>query len=162
MSAEHDEEFVSFVADNSSRLLTAAWMLSGDPHTAEELVQEAMERVYLKWGRVRRGAPKAYARRILLNLHVDRWRTRRREVLTDALPEPASLQDSQHVDLVQALQQLPNREREVVVLRHYLDQSERATADVLGIGVGTVKASGSRGLSRLRALMEGDGSHANL
>ncbi|MGC1209145.1 MAG: SigE family RNA polymerase sigma factor [Ornithinimicrobium sp.] len=162
MSVEQDEEFVSFVADNSSRLLTAAWMLTGDPHTAEELVQEAMVRVYLKWGRVRKGQPKAYARKIVVNLHTDRWRSRRKEVLTDAVPEGAKGRESHHVDLVRALQSLPTREREVVVLRHYLDQSERATADALGIGVGTVKASGSRGLVRLRALLEGDESHANL
>ncbi len=162
MSVERDEEFVSFVADNSASLLTAAWMLTGDPHVAEELVQEAMERVYLKWSRVRRGQPKAYARKIVVNLHTDRWRARRKEVLTDVVPERGGGRESQHVDLVRALQSLPAREREVVVLRHYLDQSERATADALGIGVGTVKASGSRGLSRLRSLLEGDESHANL
>ncbi|MGB3828828.1 MAG: SigE family RNA polymerase sigma factor [Ornithinimicrobium sp.] len=162
MSGEHDEEFVRFVADHSGRLLTAAWMLTGDPHTAEELVQEAMERVYLKWGRVRRGHPKAYARKILVNLHTDRWRKRRKEVLTDAVPDRVGEQESQHVDLVRALQSLPPREREVVVLRHYLDQSERATADALGVRVGTVKASGSRGLSRMRSLLDGDESHATI
>lgn len=162
MSAEHDEEFVVFVGDNSARLLTAAWMLTGDPHTAEELVQEAFERVYLKWGRLRRGQPKAYARKVLINLHTDRWRKRRKEILTDTPPESGGERESRHIDLVRALQVLPPREREVVVLRHYLDQSEQATADALGIGLGTVKASGSRGLSRMRSLLEGDESHANI
>lgn len=162
MSDERDEEFVAFVGENSRRLLTAAWMLTGDPHTAEELVQEALERVYLRWGRLRAGNPTAYARKIVVNLHTDRWRARRKEVLTDTVPERLSGAESRHIDLVRALQSLPPREREVVVLRHYLDQSERATADALGIGIGTVKASGSRGLSRMRALLDGDESHANL
>lgn len=162
VSAERDEEFVAFVGDNSRRLLTAAWMLTGDPHTAEELVQKALERVYLRWGRLRSSNPTAYARKIVVNLHTDRWRARRKEVLTSTVPERLSRSDSRHVDLVRALQSLPAREREVIVLRHYLDQSERATADALGIGVGTVKASGSRGLSKMRALLDGDESHANL
>lgn len=162
MTDEHDEEYVVFVGENSARLLTAAWMLTGDPHAAEELVQEAFERVYLKWGRLRRGQPKAYARRFLINLHTDRLRKRRKEVLTDSPPEGVGERESRHVDLVRALQALPPREREVVVLRHYLDQSEQATADALGIGLGTVKASGSRGLSRMRSLLEGDESHANI
>jgi len=61
------------------------------------------------------------------------------------------------VDLVRALQALPEREREVVVLRHYADLSERAVADLLGVSVGTVKSSSSRGLRRLRALIDDKG-----
>ncbi|MGB3828829.1 MAG: SigE family RNA polymerase sigma factor [Ornithinimicrobium sp.] len=169
MSNEHDEEFVRFVADHSSRLLTAAWMLTGDPHAAEELVHEAMERVYLKWGRVPQGQPKAYARKILVNLHTDRWRSPGTEMVTDEVPADAVSADavpkrlgnreSRHVDLIRALQSLPAREREVVVLRHYLDQSERATADALGIGVGAVKAAGSRGLSGLGSLTDREEPH---
>jgi len=162
VSAKHDEEFVVFVGENSARLLTAAWMLTGDAHAAEELVQEAFERVYVQWGRLRRGQPKAYARKIVVNLQTDRGHKSRKEVLTDTPPERGGERESRHADVVRALAALPAREREVVVLRHYLDQSEQATADALGIGLGTVRASGSRGLSRMRSLLEGDDSHANI
>lgn len=161
MGKDRDAEFVTFVDQVSPRLLTAAWMLTGDPHTAEDLVQEALERVYVRWGRVQPGSRPAYARRIMANLHTDRWRRRRREVLVDDIPERGQERESRHLDLVQALQALPARERQVVVLRHYLDQSEQDTADALGVSLGTVKSSGSRGLARMRTFMDGDESHVN-
>ena len=159
MRASHEAEFVDFVTQSSPRLLTTAWMLTGDPVTAEDLVQEALERVYVRWGRVRTGNPTAYTRRVVANLHTDGWRRRRREVLTDAVPEQAAPEragrtpDSRNVDLVRALQQLPTRERECVVLRHYLDLSEQQTAETLGVSLGTVKSSTSRGLAGLRRLL---------
>lgn len=163
MRGAHEAEFVDFVTQSSPRLLTTAWMLTADPAAAEDLVQEALERVYVRWGRVRSGNPLAYARRILANLHTDGWRKRRPEVLSDR-PQDAvdprnqrtgsfSPADSQNVDLVRALQQLPTRERECVVLRHYLDLSEQQTADTLGVSLGTVKSSTSRGLAGLRRIL---------
>lgn len=137
MRGAHEAEFVDFVTQSSPRLLTTAWMLTADPAAAEDLVQEALERVYVRWGRVRSGNPLAYARRILANLHTGSF-------------SPA---DSQNVDLVRALQQLPTRERECVVLRHYLDLSEQQTADTLGVSLGTVKSSTSRGLAGLRRIL---------
>lgn len=137
MRGAHEAEFVDFVTQSSPRLLTTAWMLTADPAAAEDLVQEALERVYVRWGRVCSGNPLAYARRILANLHTGSF-------------SPA---DSQNVDLVRALQQLPTRERECVVLRHYLDLSEQQTADTLGVSLGTVKSSTSRGLAGLRRIL---------
>lgn len=162
MGRDRDEEFVTFVDQVSPRLLTAAWMLTGDPHSAQDLVQEALERVYVRWGRVEPGSRLAYARRIMANLHTDRWRRRRREVLVDDIPERGQERESHHLDLIRALQALPKRERQVVVLRHYLDQSEQGTAEALGVSLGTVKSSSSRGLARMRALMDGDESHVNV
>ena len=124
MRRDHEQEFAEFFETTSSRLLTAAWMLTGDGHVAEELVQEAMARTYARWGRVRRGNPAAYTRRTIVNLHTDRWRKRRREVLTDEVPDRATSNDAMSVDLVRALSRLPRRERECVILRHYLDLSE--------------------------------------
>lgn len=160
MRAAPEAEFVDFVQAASPKLLTTAWMLTGDPGAAEELVQETLERVYVRWGRLRSGSPAAYARRVLTNLHTDTWRRRRREVVTDTMPEVAAHRSSaETVDLVRALQQLPTRERECVVLRHYLDLSERDAAEALGVSVGTVKSSTSRGLAALRTILLEEGTH---
>lgn len=162
MRVEQEREFVAFVEAVSPRLLASAWLLTGDADAAQDLVQETLARLYVRWRRVRGGNPTAYARRVLTNLHTDRWRNRRREVLV-AEPVESAGDDphaGRHVDVVRALQKLPPREREVVVLRHYLDLSEEATADSLGVSVGTVKSSASRGLGKLREILrEGDGSH---
>ena len=159
MRSTHEQEFAEFFDSGSSRLLSAAWMLTGDGHVAEELVQEAMARTYARWSRVRRGNPAAYTRRTIVNLHTDRWRKRRREVLTDAVPERATSDDPMSVDLVRALARLPRRERECVVLRHYLDLSEAETARTLGVGVGSVKKYAMNGRRALRELLEGVESH---
>lgn len=163
MRSGHEREFADFFDRASPRLLSAAWMLAGDQHTAEDLAQEALARTYARWPRVRGGQPLAYARRTLVNLHTDRWRKHRREVLTDAAPEGlvADPQAASHLDLVRALATLSPRERECVVLRHYLDLSEKQTAETLGISVGSVKNYTMHGLRGLRArLLEGEDSHA--
>lgn len=167
MKQAHEDDFSDFVRAASPRLLTSAWMLCGDPHVAEELVQEALARVYTRWRRVGAEQPAAYARRVLVNLHTDRWRKSRREVLTDITPEPRAgcapdpaARVDLALDLTTALQRLPRRERECVVLRHYLDLSEKDVAATLGVSLGTVKSSTSRGLAALRAaLNEGEKTH---
>lgn len=165
MKKDQEDGFADFVRAASPRLLTSAWMLCGDPHVAEELVQESLARVYVHWRRARADNPTAYARRVLVNLHTDRWRKRRREVLTDTVPDTGPSSGSQvalglDLDLAQALQALPRRERECVVLRHYLDLSEKDAAATLGVSTGTVKSSTSRGLAALRAaLTEGEPNH---
>jgi len=165
MRKDQEDGFADFVRAASPRLLTSAWMLCGDPHVAEELVQESLARVYVHWRRARADNPSAYARRVLVNLHTDRWRKRRREVLTDTVPDTNPSSDAQvapglDLDLTRALQALPRRERECVVLRHYLDLSEKDAAATLGVSTGTVKSSTSRGLAALRAaLTEGEPHH---
>lgn len=152
-SSEGDDAYVQFVDASRSTLLAYAWLLSGDGHVAEELVQETFVRLYVRWRRVRAGRPLAYARRTLSNLHTDRWRSRRREEPRAEVPETAYSSDPVTTDLVRALQQLSPRERECVVLRHYLDLSEKDAAATLGVAVGTVKSSTSRGLAALRAAL---------
>jgi len=125
-----DEEFTAFMRSASPGLGRVAWLLCGDVHQAEELVQHALVRTYVAWLRARARDPYAYARRVLANQRIDTWRHRRREVLVDLLTP---------------------RQRRVVVLRHLMDLSERQVADDLGIGVGTVKSTASRALARLRA-----------
>lgn len=156
---DRDAEFTAFMASATGPLGRTAWLLCGDAHQADELVQQALVRTYLSWHRARQGDPLAYTRRVLANLRIDTWRRRRREVLLAPaeLPEgetPSSA--DRHADrdqLVRALALLTPRQRRVVVLRHFEGLSEREVAADLGISVGTVKSTSSRGLDRLRATL---------
>ena len=156
MRRRDDTAFVAFVDDRSTQLLRMAYLLCGDQYLAEELVQETLERLYVRWARLHRGEEMAYARRVLTNLRTDRWRRTRKELVTEsgavaetALPHDDSL--SERDLLMRALACLGAREREVVVMRHYCDLSEQAVAECLGISTGTVKSTGSRALGKLRA-----------
>jgi RNA polymerase sigma-70 factor (sigma-E family) len=155
-----DAEFTAFVVEHADHLLRTAWLLTGDAHRAEELVQETLVRTYVAWTRAHDGDPLAYARRVLANLRVDVWRRRRREVLVspDRLPEAAGAGGQGAADdrdqLVRALAALTPRQRRIVVLRHYAGLSETEVADDLGISVGAVKSIGSRALAALRASAE--------
>lgn len=81
-----DQEFTAFVQDAGPYLYKTALFLSGDPHRAEELVQATFERSYRSWHKARAGEPRAYARRILINLRIDGWRRSRHEVVAEAVP----------------------------------------------------------------------------
>ncbi|WP_245605764.1 SigE family RNA polymerase sigma factor [Promicromonospora kroppenstedtii] len=159
MPRSHDETFTVFVRDSSTYLHRTAYLLCGDRHRAEELVQSTFERVYRTWAKVRPGTERAYARRILVNLRIDGWRHTRRESFPgdDKIPVTATADHAGHVvlrdELVRGLAQLPLNQRRVVVLRHLLDLPEAEVARELGIAVGTVKAANSRGLARLRDLL---------
>jgi RNA polymerase sigma-70 factor (sigma-E family) len=140
-------------------LLRTAWYLAGDPSRAEDLVQETLTRLYVVWPRLTRNDedPGGYAHRVLVNLHTDEWRRRRREqVSADPPDRPARPSDPDHVDIVRALAGLGARERQVVVLRHLADLPERTVADLLGISVGAVKSSGFDGLRKLRLALGDD------
>lgn len=156
---DHDEEFTAFARAAVPALARTAWLLCGDAHRAEELVQQTLVRTYLAWPSARAGEPLAYARRVLANQRIDTWRSRRREVLTapESMPEPRLRPvDADHVrydELVRALQRLPARRRRAVVLRHVLGLSEAQAAADLGISVGAVKSATSRGLAQLRAAL---------
>ncbi|MFI2487201.1 SigE family RNA polymerase sigma factor [Promicromonospora kroppenstedtii] len=159
VARDTDAEFVDFVTSAGPYLYRTAYLLSGDAHQAEELVQATFERTYRAWAKARVGEPRAYARRILMNLRIDGWRKDRRSAVTDDGVVPLSpLPD--HADdvavrdeLGRALRSLPLGQRRVVVLRHLLDLSEAQVADELGISAGTVKSTNSRGLARLRSLL---------
>lgn len=153
-----DQEFLEFVAASGRYLLRTAVLLCGDPVRAEELVQATYERTYRSWRVARDGDPRAYARRVLVNLRIDGWRRTRREVLVDpaALPDPAGPDHAAAVvarnAVVRALARLPLAQRRVVVLRHLLDLTETEVADELQISVGTVKSHHARGIARLREI----------
>lgn len=163
MNGRDDEEFLGFVDQASQRLLRLAWMLTGDKGTAEDLVQEALERVYVAWPRIEPAGRVAYARRVVTNLHIDAGRRRRREVVVAEVPGVAVDAPADAVvgfmALAAALATLPERQRQCVVLRHHADLSELDVADLLGVSVGTVKSATFRGLARLRTLLVLEGEH---
>nr|WP_276313723.1 SigE family RNA polymerase sigma factor [Antribacter gilvus] len=154
-----DAEFTAFMQEAEPLLARMAWLLCGDTHRAEELVQQALVRTYVAWPRARDGDPVAYARRILANARIDTWRRRRREVLVDpgalrgAHVESAAAAHADRDRLTRALAQLAPRRRRVVVLRYLMDLSERQVADELHISPGAVKSAASRGLAQLRTLL---------
>lgn len=159
-----DQEFTAFMTAAAPALGRTAWLLCGDAHQADELVQQALVRTYLAWDRARDREPLAYARRVLANQRVSTWRRRRREVLLAAplLPE-RGVDDVQgvHADrdqLVRALALLTPRQRRVVVLRHLEGLSEKEVAADLGISVGTVKSTASRALRQMRVAMGDQGA----
>ena len=151
-----EEGFRAFVEANGATLLHAARLLTGDHHRGEDLVQTALIKLYTKWGRI--DAPLPYARRALVNAHIDQtrrrwWGERPTETLPEA-PDPDAANDTGTSDsrdeLRRLLSGLAPKERAVIVLRYYCDLSEQDTAQTLGMPVGTVKSTCSRALARLR------------
>jgi RNA polymerase sigma-70 factor (sigma-E family) len=148
--------FRDYVAARQRALLRTARMLTGNQHTAEDLVQATLERVWPRWSRVvRDGEPDAYVRRVLVNTYSTWWRRKwRGETPTSELPDVAAPDAFAEADLADALRRLlPSltpRQKAVVVLRFYEDLSEAATAEALGCSVGTVKSQTSKALARLR------------
>jgi RNA polymerase sigma-70 factor (sigma-E family) len=149
-----DEEFRAFVEARYAHLLRMAYLLAGSREQAEDMLQSALLATMLRWRHVEQ--PEAYVRRVMINQLVSRWRRQRIvEVLTSMLPErPAPSEEVELRDeLWSALRKLPAGMRTVLVLRYWEDLSEAGTADLLGCSVGSVKSQASRGLARLRELM---------
>jgi RNA polymerase sigma-70 factor (sigma-E family) len=150
--AERDA-FDAFARGRMRELLRFAHVLTGDPHRAADLVQDALERTLLAWSRVeRKDDPEAYVRRAIVNRHISMWRRTRRERLVAETPEGRyDDQGGPDEQLWAALATLPPRQRAVLVLRFYEDLSEADTAATLGCSVGTVKSQSHKALARLRA-----------
>jgi RNA polymerase sigma-70 factor (sigma-E family) len=150
-------DFEEWMVERQPMLLRTACLLTGDTHTAEDVVQATLAKMFLAWDRLAdHGHLDSYARRTLLNEYRSIWRRpwRRREHVTDQLPEtptPGTDWDGRREALWQFVCTLPARQRMVVVLRYYEELSEAETARTLGISVGTVKSSTSRALSALRS-----------
>jgi RNA polymerase sigma-70 factor (sigma-E family) len=150
-------QFDDFVRARSAALLRVAYLLTGDRHAAEDLLQDVLEQVYLRWRRVR-STPEGYARRALVNRATNRWRRRARRperALGDLdAAEPDRTEDVVlRETVVAALQALPHRQRAAVVLRHLEDLSIADVAAALDCSEGTVKSHTARGLARLRVTL---------
>ncbi|MFD9003515.1 SigE family RNA polymerase sigma factor [Streptomyces sp. NPDC059582] len=158
-----DEEFQAFVIGRWPRLMRTAFLLTGEQHAAEDLVQSTLEKTFVAWRRVGSADdPEAYVRRVMINAHARRHRRKLREFLapkddTGLAHEVADTGDriSQADDrnaLLKALAQLPPRQREAVVLRYWEDLTESQAAEAMGCSVGAVKSNAAKGIAKLRAV----------
>jgi len=151
------ERFAQFIEAREQALQRTAWLLTNDWALAQDLVQTALARSWPYWGRIRRGDdPEIYVRRVMINTWAT-WRRRRWRaeepsgVLTDR-PAAGDLaaEVATRVAVRQVLAALTERQRAVVVLRLFDDLPEAQVAQILGCAVGTVKATMSQALARLR------------
>lgn len=154
MDQDSEHAFATFVAARRRALLRTAWLLTGDWHLAEDLLQAALAKTYLAWARV--DEPEAYVRRVLVTTYATWWRRRwHGERPSDDMPERRARDQYGEADLrdqvQRVLRELPRRQRAVVVLRYFDDLSEADTAAALGCSVGTVKSQAARALARMRA-----------
>ena len=155
-------EFSEFAHSRWSSLVRLGYAVTGDRGLAEDLAQTALANAYAAWSRVRKADdPDAYVRRIVLNAHRGTFRKRRvSERLTESppdtlapVPDPAG-QHGDRATVIAALGTLTRRQREVLVLRYWLDLTESQVAATLGCSVGNVKSQTSRALARLRGSAE--------
>jgi RNA polymerase sigma-70 factor (sigma-E family) len=155
VTGDRDEHsFDEFVRARAASFARVAYLLTSDRHLAEDLVQTALARVAVRWTRL--DDPEAYARRILYTQAASWWRQRRRrpETLVDRPPERPTGPDDPDLRVVlhRALARLTRKQRAVLILRFYEDRTERETAELLSVGLGTVKSQTRHALRRLREL----------
>jgi RNA polymerase sigma-70 factor (sigma-E family) len=160
MARNDDSGFSEYFAGRAATMRSTAYLLCGNWHQAEDLVQIAFAKLYSAWPRLaRRGALDGYVRKTLVHAYLDERRRAswQREQLTDLVPEPArrpvARPDERLGDrllVLAALAEVPPRQRAVLVLRFWDDLSVQDTAAALGCSTGTVKSQSARGLEALR------------
>jgi RNA polymerase sigma-70 factor (sigma-E family) len=160
-----EQDLAAFVAARGPALLRLAWLLTADAQAAEDLVQEALARTIPRWRSIGPGGHEAYLRRAIRSVWIDTWRRRQARGGLDVVPavvpgdrlEPGGPDSAvertpDRLALGAALARLTPRQRAVLVLRFYEDQTERETARALGCSVNTVKSQTRHALERLRVL----------
>ncbi|MFD0401816.1 SigE family RNA polymerase sigma factor [Kitasatospora sp. NPDC127121] len=150
-----DEEFTEYVTSRSGWLRKVAYLLCGDWHRADDLVQETITKLYVNWSRAGRMENlDGYARRVLVNTFLAEQRTswwrRTSRPGTDLDTESVPVDLDASLDLRHALATLPARQRAAVVLRYYCDLTIDQAADAMGCSSGNVKSQSSRALDTLR------------
>jgi RNA polymerase sigma-70 factor (sigma-E family) len=155
MPNDSNGEFVEYVSARLARLHRAAYLMCGDPHRADDLVQASLISLYMRWKQARDAENlDGYMHRIMVRRFIDERRSRwARVLLRDQLPDIPSAPDASvedHDSIVAALRRLPKGQRAVIVLRYFSDMSVEATAAALGCSVGNVKSQCARGLANLR------------
>ena len=154
------DSFAAVFNAHHRQAVRLAYLLTSDADQAEDIVSDAFAKVYVQWkkGRVQQVGP--YLRRAVANEAKSRLRRRyleRREASRRTGDERGvrRVDDdaADHDEVWQALQRLPERQRQAIVLRYYEDLAEAETAEILGVSVGTVKSQVSRGLARMQQLM---------
>ncbi|NUP52787.1 MAG: SigE family RNA polymerase sigma factor [Catenulispora sp.] len=162
---DRDAEFTAYVSARQGWLRRVAYLLCGDWHRADDLVQSSITKLYTHWHRASRADNiDGYARRTLVNTYLAEQRLgwARRTILhrfgggaPDPEPDPPPGGDLDlGLDLREALGRLPARQRTTVVLRYYCDLSVEQTAQLLGCSTGTIKSQSARGLATLRNLLD--------
>lgn len=162
MNQRDRADYTAFVAARHAALFRTAYLITGDYHLAEDLLQAALSKAFLSWSKVSAArSPEAYVRRIIANQSVS-WLRRRSsgELPTAELEHATTAGHERRVvesdETWRALATLPRQQRAVLVLRYYEDMSEAEIADALRISPGTVKAHASRGLRSLARLLGAD------
>jgi RNA polymerase sigma-70 factor (sigma-E family) len=161
MRPEVEQEYVAYVTGRLPQLHRTAYLLCGDVHRAEDIVQVTLTSLYVNWKRAA-GADNldGYVHRILLRRYLDERRLRWSRVQLGEVPEPAAAaavaadhQLGERDELLAALRELPKGQRAVIVLRFFSDLSVEQTAEALERSAGNVKSQCSRGLATLRRLL---------
>lgn len=152
------DDFAEFVSARGTHFFHTAYLLAGDRHLAEDLVQTTLGKLYASWSRI--DNPVAYGRTVLVRTFVAHRRRTGREYPTDPMPDVRASDGDPalRIALFDALAQLSQRDRAIVVLRYWEDRSVEETAATLGVRSGVVRTQSMRALARLRALL---GSDAN-
>jgi RNA polymerase sigma-70 factor (sigma-E family) len=152
--------FEAMLDRHSRALLRTAYLLTGDRHLAEDLLQSALAKTWTRWSTIRDpDRADAYVRTVMVNLSISWWRRRwRGELPTRQVPEVAAAGDDyagvdSRDEIGRALAALTARQRAIVVLRFYDDLSESDVAAAVGCSVGTVKSTASRALATMRAAL---------
>jgi RNA polymerase sigma-70 factor (sigma-E family) len=165
MDSHAEQEYGDYVTARAAGLVRFAYLTCGDWHRAEDAVQTALTKLYLAWPRLSdRNTIDAYVHRIVVRVIIDERRLAwfRREQSTEALPERAAVDPAAaaggKVAMLAALMKVPPRQRAVLVLRFWEDQSVEQVADTLGCSAGTVKSQSTRGLRTLRGLLSSPAS----
>ncbi|MGX1669621.1 SigE family RNA polymerase sigma factor [Streptomyces sp. NPDC055400] len=161
MRRSKESGFREFAEARTGHLFRSACLLtSGDTHFAEDLVQETLGRMYVVWGRSSRvGNPAAYAQTVLIHAFLAHQRRRSaQERPSDELPETSESAPgdaSLRITLLDALRQLPPKDRAVIVLRYWEDRSVMETAEILNVSSAAVRTRSTRALARLREQLGG-------
>ncbi len=149
--------FHEFVVARGAALSRTAFLLTGEHHAAEDLVQSALAKAAARWRQIMEyGQPEAYVRRTMINEHISWWRRRPARPMAEVPDRPGADEPHHVVDRVvlgQALATLTPRQRAVVVLRYYEDLSEADTAAAMGCSIGTVKSQTHLAIGKLRSAL---------
>ncbi|AGZ42516.1 SigE family RNA polymerase sigma factor [Actinoplanes friuliensis] len=154
-----DEEFAEFARAAVERLRTTAFMMCRDWHLAQDLTQTALTRLYLGWKQAREADNlTAYAQKVLLRAYLDHRRRRSTsETVTGVIHDTGYRQSPDlRLTMLDALAQLPARDRAIVILRYFEDYRVEQVADVLDLPVSVVKSQTRRSLAKLRELLAAD------
>lgn len=154
-----DAEFVDFARTHAAGLRRTAYLMCRDWHLAQDLTQTALAKLYGAWGRLSwLDNPVGYARKVLLRTFLDHQRRRgSHEVVMESLPDGVTGFDRDlRMTLLDALATLSPRDRAIIVLRYWEDQSIDTVADMVGVSVAVVKSQSMRSLTKLRELLGED------